>query len=288
MDILGPLPRTKHVNRFLLVIADRFSKVTKTVPLRTLTALSVARVFCDHLAYVYGPPVSLLTDNGLQYTAKIFQAVCAELGIHKVFTTAFHPQTNSQVEPYNLNILASLRGYVATHQDDWDDYTSAVTFAYNCRVHASLGMPPFVLALARPPKSLSLQAQARPEERTPNTLKKEFLKILNTLRLRAGMNLHQAQARYKKNFDRGVSRKNANLQDGDEAYVRLEVTDVERNHKLESLVKGPYRVVENAGTTFRLKIGEETVRISSDRVTNPVPKRPSCGRGCSRNSTCLN
>jgi Integrase zinc binding domain len=32
MDILGPLPRTKHGSRFLLVISDRFSKVTKTVP----------------------------------------------------------------------------------------------------------------------------------------------------------------------------------------------------------------------------------------------------------------
>jgi hypothetical protein len=53
----------------------------------------------------------------------------------------------------------------------------------------------------------------------------------------------------------------------DEAYVRVEVTDVGRNHKLESLVQGPYRVVKNAGTTFRLKIGEETVNVSSDRVT---------------------
>jgi Integrase zinc binding domain len=45
MDILGPLPRTKQGNRFLLVIADRFSKVTKSIPLRALTALSVARMF---------------------------------------------------------------------------------------------------------------------------------------------------------------------------------------------------------------------------------------------------
>jgi hypothetical protein len=38
------------------------------------------------------------------------------------------------------------------------------------------------------------------------------------------------------------------------------------------VTQGPYRVVENAGTTFRLKIGEETVRISSDRVTR-APSR---------------
>jgi transposase InsO family protein len=131
IEILGLLPWTKHGNRFLLFIADRFSKFTKTVPLRTVTTFSVARAFCDHWAYVYGPPVSLLAYNGPQFTAKFFQAVCAELDIHKVFTTAYHPQTNGQVELYNRTTLASLRGFVAARQDDWDDYTSAVTFSYN-------------------------------------------------------------------------------------------------------------------------------------------------------------
>jgi Integrase zinc binding domain/Integrase core domain len=151
MDILRPLPRTKHGNRFLLVISDRYSKVTKTVPLRTVTALSVSRAFCDHWAYVYGPPVSLLTDDGPQSTAKVLQAVCSELGIRKIFTTAYHPHTNGQVERYNQTILASLRGYFSKRQDDWDDFTSAITFACNCRVHSSLGMPPFEITLTRPP-----------------------------------------------------------------------------------------------------------------------------------------
>jgi hypothetical protein len=75
MDILGPLPRTKHGNRFRLFIEDRYYKVTKTMPLRTVTALSVSRAFCDHWAYVYGPPVSLLTEDSPQFTAKFFQAV---------------------------------------------------------------------------------------------------------------------------------------------------------------------------------------------------------------------
>jgi hypothetical protein len=55
MVILGPLPRTKHGNRFLLVIADGITKVTITVPLRTVTALVVAKAFCDRWVYVYGP-----------------------------------------------------------------------------------------------------------------------------------------------------------------------------------------------------------------------------------------
>jgi transposase InsO family protein len=169
MDILGPLPRTKHGNRFLLVIADRYTLVTRPVPLRTVKALSVARAFVDQRAYVYDPPVSLLTDNGPQFTAKFFQAACAELGIDKVFTTAYHPQTNGHVERYNRTILAALRAIVAKRQDDFDDYTSAVTFAYNCRVHSSLGIPFFELALSRPPLTLSFQARPR-QERLPRAL----------------------------------------------------------------------------------------------------------------------
>jgi hypothetical protein len=169
----------------------------------TVTALLVAQAFCDHWAYVYGPPVSLLTDNGPQFTAKFFQAVCSDLGIRKIFTTAYHPQTNRQVEQYNQTILASLRGYVSKRKDDWDDFASAINFAYNCRVHSSLCMPPFELALTRPPHTLALQALPRADEVAPNTLKREFLERLKTLRLRAGENLHKAQVRYKRAMTAG-------------------------------------------------------------------------------------
>ena len=54
--------------------------------------------------------------------------------------------------------------------------------------------------------------------------------------------------------------------------MKVEVTEMGRNHTLESLVQGPYKVLENAGRTFRLQIGDEQVRISSDRVTR-APSR---------------
>jgi hypothetical protein len=75
MDILGPLPKHEHGNRFLLVISDRFSKLTRTVPLRTITALGVAKAFCDAWVFSYGPQRYLLTDKGTQFYAKVFLAV---------------------------------------------------------------------------------------------------------------------------------------------------------------------------------------------------------------------
>ena len=93
-DILGPLPRTKHGKRFILVVTDRFSKLTKTEALRTITSLSVAKAFCWMWVYKYGTPKILLTDNDSQFTSRFFLNVCRLLGTKKDFTTAYHPQTN--------------------------------------------------------------------------------------------------------------------------------------------------------------------------------------------------
>jgi hypothetical protein len=107
---------------------------------------------------------------------------------------------------------------------------------------------------------------------SPRTAKHEFLERLRTLRIRAGGNLHQAQTRYKDSFDKSARPKNSEVKEGEEVFLRVAVTEVGRNHKLESLVQGPYRVLENAVTTFRLRIGADDVRVSSDRVT-PAPRR---------------
>lgn len=47
MDILGPLPKMERNKRFLLVITDRFSKLTELVPLHMTKAYSVASALCE-------------------------------------------------------------------------------------------------------------------------------------------------------------------------------------------------------------------------------------------------
>ena len=46
IDILGPLPRTRAGYQYILVITDRFSKLTQTCPLRVISAYQVAKAFC--------------------------------------------------------------------------------------------------------------------------------------------------------------------------------------------------------------------------------------------------
>ena len=156
MDLPGPLPKTAHGNQHVLVITDRFTKLTHSIPLRTTTASVVANAFLDNWVYVYGAPRYVLTDNGPQFAAKFFDAVCALLTVRHYRTTAYHPQANGQIERFNRTLVQRHRHYLEEHQRDWDDYVQPLTFAYNTQVHRLTEITPFELVLTRPPSGLIL------------------------------------------------------------------------------------------------------------------------------------
>ena len=156
IDVLGELIKTSRGYEYLLVISDRFTKLTKTVPLRGQSAAEVAKAFVNEWVLNYGPPKNLLADNGKCFTSKLFQEVCRILNIHNLFTTTYHPQANGQVERFNRTIKAVIRSYLSDHPEDWDLYTGALTYAYNCQPHSSTALAPFELVLSRPPPPLAL------------------------------------------------------------------------------------------------------------------------------------
>lgn len=81
IDILGELIRTPRVNRYLLVIVHRFSKLVRTVPLKRITAAAIGKFFTLHWIFFYGPPLQLLSDNGSKFNSRMFLDICRIMGI---------------------------------------------------------------------------------------------------------------------------------------------------------------------------------------------------------------
>ena len=285
MDILGPLPKTKHGRRFILVITDRFTKLTKTESLRTITSMSVAKAFCQCWIFNYGIPKVVLTDNGSQFTSGFFRTVCRILGITKVFTTEYHPQTNGQAERYNRTLLAALRNYVSDSQRDWDEWLGPVTYAYNTQVHRSTGTTPFDLVLSRPPSQPLVDPELlehRPVEYVSDRrirvsqAKQAFLERLDHLMSKARRNLERTQVRYKRNADARMRQRLRDLAPGD--YVYREIPEHPRgvSPKLASPVEGPYKVLSTEGPTIVIEVGGHPVRVNANRLVRaPTPRSRS-------------
>ena len=150
MDVLGPLPRTKRGYAFVIVFMDYASRYAIVCPLRTQTASEIARVLVKRVLLERAAPKRLLSDRGAAFLSDLLSEVNRVFGITKVNTTAYHPQTDGMVERFNHTLVAMLSHYVGSELDDWDEYLSAVQYAYNTSVHSTTGHTPHEMMHAWP------------------------------------------------------------------------------------------------------------------------------------------
>jgi len=101
IDLLGRLPRTLEGYEYILVIYDHFTKVTRAVPLKDISAVDVLSAFLDTGVASYGIRGSVLSDNGPQFAAVLWRGVLQALRIDSNYATPYHPQANGQVELFN-------------------------------------------------------------------------------------------------------------------------------------------------------------------------------------------
>lgn len=99
----------------------------RTISPKKITTAAVSSAFVTYWVFVYETAINMLSDNRRQLLSKFFMSVCSILGIRNLFTTTYHPQTNSQVERFNCTILDALLHYVGEHPKDWDISTDSIT-----------------------------------------------------------------------------------------------------------------------------------------------------------------
>ena len=112
VDCIVALPKSKGYDS-ILVICDRYTKMVKFIPCNeTITAEETTKLFQTCIFMVYGAPRQLITDRGLQFVAKMFRHLFKTFGIYPSLSTAFHPQTDGQMERTNQELEQYLRGFI--------------------------------------------------------------------------------------------------------------------------------------------------------------------------------
>ena len=113
-DFYGPIEWESESERkkiWLLTISDRFSRYTLVRPTLKPTSNEVVRVLKEKWIKRFGKPLSLLSDNGKQFTSTLLQDYCNENDIVQKFTTPYNPTGNSISERVNGVIGQVLRSY---------------------------------------------------------------------------------------------------------------------------------------------------------------------------------
>ena len=123
-------PKTKSGHQYLLMIIDHFSKFAQAHAVKDMTAATAAGIIWSKWVSYYGPMEYLQSDKGTQFEAECFNRWAKQMGITKVRSTAYHPQSTGLCERQNRTLIGIIRTFVNNHQDIWDIYLDSALMAY--------------------------------------------------------------------------------------------------------------------------------------------------------------
>jgi len=107
IDLVGPLPKAKGGFRYLLTAICMSTRWPDAIPLRNMTAQTVADGLIQIVSRT-GLPRQILSDQGTQFTGNLMKELCVRLGIKQLHTCPYHPQCNGPVERLHGTLEAAL------------------------------------------------------------------------------------------------------------------------------------------------------------------------------------
>jgi hypothetical protein len=249
VDFVMGLPKSREGFDAVMMVIDRLTKMAHFIPTTTtVTAVKAAELYIANVVRLHGLPGRLVSDRDPRFTGNFWQAVHENLLTSLSMSSAYHPQTNGQVERINRVLEDALRHFVAADQTDWDAYLPLVEFAYNNARQESAGQSPFFLNYGYHPRGPgSVRSRVNPDAASWLDRREQAL-------AEAKRCLEAAQQRQKAWYDR--SRRRVEYEPGELVMLTTEhmrVKDSSVSRKLMPRWIGPFAVAA--------KVGEAAVRL---------------------------
>ena len=204
IDFITNLPPTKDNNfNSIFVIVDKHSKMAHFIPQHTTdNAPKVAEFFIANIFKLHGLPKTIIRDRDTRFTQKFWNNLCKRLDTKLNKSTAYHPQTNGQVQRIKRILEDYIRRYCNCENDNWDKLLALAEFAYNNSVSASTKFSPFYLNYGMDPK-LSLNEIYNS---TNNETLEDFVQKMNTILQDSKDNLMESIESQEKYYNKNKNR----------------------------------------------------------------------------------
>ena len=265
-DILGPFKTTKRGYTYVLTCIDAFSKMVELIPLRNVTAHTVAEAIFERIICTFGCFQTISTDRGTQFTNCLMKELNALTGSKHIFATTAHHAAVGQVERTNQSVERILAKYVNFDRNDWDNSLSLAKYAINISVADATGLSPYVVTYGREPKTALDVALRKPDNIPPN-MENDFRDLVERVTLLNKIvkeNSELTKIKMKEYYDKQSTEVKFKIGQ----LVLLQLQQNLSSGKLATQWDGPYRIVATLGHNFKLR------RISDGEIL-PLPVHPN-------------
>lgn len=245
IDLIGPLPISSG-NKYCLTIIGRMTRWPEVTPIPDMTAPTVAEALVSTWISRFGCPSLLTSDQGRQFESDLASSLCAYLGVKRIRTTSYHPQSNGMIENYHRTLKSSLTALLDTA--NWCKHLPIVLLSLRASVNSDINFSPADALYGQP-------------LRLPGDF---FTPFSNKSRHEVLQNISDAVEAIR-NLRAHSTRKShvaAELTSCSHVFLR----DDAIRPPLTPAYKGPFKVLERSNKTFKILQNSRPVYVSIDRL----------------------
>jgi hypothetical protein len=132
VDFIVGLPRTLHGYSSIWVIVDRLTMSDHFIPVATTYRVrQYVELYISHIVHYHGIPKTIISNRVSIFVAHFWEQLHECFGTHLIRSSAYHPQTDGQMERVNQIIKDMLCACVLTDDLKWDKHLPLAKLSYN-------------------------------------------------------------------------------------------------------------------------------------------------------------
>ena len=118
MDLVTDFTKSNKGNKHILTIIDLLMGWLEVILIPNKSADTITKAFIRHYLPRHMCPWFILSDNGTELKNQIFDKVTKDLGIERIFSAPYHPQSNGKLETFHKFLKPTLKKMCAEDQDN--------------------------------------------------------------------------------------------------------------------------------------------------------------------------
>ena len=148
IDFMGPFPPS-FGNLYILLVVDYVSKWVEAIVCPINDANTIVGFIQRNILTRFGAPRTIISDEGSNFSNKLFEKLMSRYGVKHVMGLAYHPQSNGQVEISNREIKTILDKIGNASRKDWSAKLNDALWAYRTTYKSPFGMSPYRIVFGK-------------------------------------------------------------------------------------------------------------------------------------------
>ena len=266
IDIVGPFEEDEDGYKYILSAKDSFTRMFEAVPLKNMTAVTVAKALENMIFARYGFPEEIHSDNAKNLSGDVVNEVCRILNVRKVTGPVYSPKSNP-VERSHRDLGNHLRAMMEMTGQTWTECLPATLLAMRTSKCESTSFSPFFLTYLRECKlPIDVMTEEEPYRKMGaiQYANEAYQRMKSAFRIAAD---HQKATLIKTRQSYNQQHDPEDFETGRLVWLYTPRTELGKSKKLHSRWSGPWRI-QNVLSDVLRRI--ETHGDWNDRTLNVV------------------